>query len=130
LHGLAGAGEGVGVERRDGMRDKILRFVAERGGAVTFVELERFLGADSQGDQVLASEDSAAVLLWSGMSAGFRAAIVELIGEELIAMHETRSLVYAIDGGGLDLPVARGRYRYVHPRWRPVVLDLGEAAYG
>ncbi len=105
------------------MKERILDLVRVRR-YVSFVELERHLGADMAGDGCVTLGDNANVVLWSGISDAFAEAVSGLLRAGAVRLVPTSSLTYAVDGKLLALPVVKGAYHYRRPHWLPVVLDL------
>jgi hypothetical protein len=103
----------------------VLSLVKERGGGVSFVEIEGAF-ADAKGDHEIALDDRN-VVLWQGVSYQLADAVRDAIKMGLVELSPTSPLVYAIDGKLLRLPIAKGARNYKSPRWLPVVLDLPKA---
>lgn len=63
--------------------------------------------------------------VWSGMSDQAIAAMMSMIVDEEVAPTVSNLLVYAFDGGYLDLPVAKSLKSYKTKRWIPLVFAGG-----
>lgn len=107
------------------MKEQILQFVKETA-SVSFVELQRHLGDAARGDLAWSPATRPNFVFWAGMSEEFIDAIVGLLREGQLIAKPTTLLVYVIDGSYLDLPVAKGNYRYKKPHWVPLVFDAAE----
>lgn len=111
------------------MKQRILDLVRERRH-VSFVELERLLGADMAGDGQLTLGGNDNVVLWSGVNDAFAEAVSDLLRSGAARLVPTSWLTYAADGGMLSLPLVKRRYHYKRPRWLPAVLDVGDGGQG
>jgi hypothetical protein len=91
---------------------------------VTFVELQRRLGAymDVKGD--LCWELRPGVVLWVEMSEAFAQLLRGLVQQKRLFLHPANWMTYMIDGGFLRLPVAKKAQDYKKPHWLPVCLRL------
>jgi hypothetical protein len=103
----------------------LLGLVKERGGSVSFVEIEGAF-ADAQGDHEIILDDRN-IVLWQGVSYQLADAVRDAIKMGLVELSPTNPLVYAIDGKLLRLPIAKSTRNYKSPRWLPVVLNLPKA---
>jgi len=107
----------------------ILSTVKRLGSGTSFVEVGHGLdeaGIPSAGD-VSIDLGVSNLTAWVGMSEEFFAGVGELIDARLIHFTPTSLLVYLIDGGMPNLPMAqrvpKGGYR--DPHWIPVTFCLG-----
>jgi hypothetical protein len=107
------------------MKDEMLRFITEQT-QVTFAELTKHLGKQSEGDCGMFVGDSN-ILLWIGVSAQFVTAFSELKEGNLITMTPTEVMTYVVDGKMLNYPIAKSKASYKAPHWLPVVLNATKA---
>ncbi|WP_219413930.1 hypothetical protein [Pseudonocardia nigra] len=97
-----------------------------RNGHVSFPELQRYaesaLGMTASGDYSL--EAGPNLLLWLGMSQEFVDLIHGIQATRQFDLNPTSLLVYMVDGGVMDLPLAKRppRTGYKTPHWAPTVL--------
>jgi len=107
------------------VREKILMYILNNGDA-TFIGLENYLGESAKGNMTWEIIDN--VTLWAGMSDDFIAAMMSLRKDELIEPSGTQLLVYLIDGGTLNLPIAKRPKStgYKKEHWLPVIFHLTE----
>lgn len=106
----------------------VLEYIKDHG-TTTFVEISRVLegcGVPTEGDRALFLGDSN-ICLWAGMSEEFIAVMHELQAARAIHPTATNLLVYLIDGGMLDMPIAKNppKNGYKKPHWAPVVMNVG-----
>ena len=105
------------------MKDAILKLIQTKQD-VTFLELCREVPgfADPGPDGVtITAPGCQNIILWAGVSRAACDAMAELEAAGRIKHHQSGVLPYAIDGGGLNLDIAKkGRRHYKRPRWRPV----------
>jgi hypothetical protein len=106
------------------MRDKILRYILKHDLA-SFAELTRLLGAEAAGSFDLKLRPN--LIMWSDVSASFGSTIGELKAANLITLEPIPAYLYLIDGGALELPIAKSLRDYVEPHWLPVALRLTSA---
>jgi hypothetical protein len=98
-------------------------------GGVSMVEVSWMQG--SKGERALYGGGSpdCNVVLWVGLTENLIQALVQLMAEEKIEARTANPLIYLADGGGLNLPIAKGINRkYKTPHWAPVVLNLSLAS--
>jgi len=112
------------------LRDSILTTMSYYGHGVSLAEIigaAQAAGLDTGGRYALANEKMQAlnILIWAGVSAEFYDALADLVDREVIEYHPTSPLVYLMDGIHLDMPLAKGPYRYKEPHWLPVTLSRG-----
>jgi hypothetical protein len=76
---------------------------------VTFVEIGRMLSdhIQTKGHLAICLSSSENLILWAGMSEEFYDVMRRCIDENRIFRHSSSPLTYMVDGGGLNLPVAR-----------------------
>lgn len=109
------------------MSDAIVDFIRLQGGHVSFVEVRDFLrqrGIDTEGTFSLDYRPN--TLLWLGMSEPFVDVMADLLLTKRIKATPTSLLVYLVDGGVPQLPLARRitKRGYTKPHWLPVVFDV------
>lgn len=105
---------------KESMKAKILEYVTTMDW-VTFRELQRHLGPESEGDYQW-SFAGKNVVVWVGMSLDFTDAVTELFQENKLAVGSADWLTYLLDGGGLTLPLVRQHRSYKKPHWLPLTL--------
>ena len=112
------------------MAQRILKFIREMPGA-TFVELVEACGDEAKGIQKIHLGDRPNSILWINVSDKFCAAF-NLVKPQIDA-RESSSLVYAMDGGLLTIPLPTKREckqlmksggDFPEERWLPVALTL------
>ena len=108
------------------MKEEIFKLIQTRQD-VTFIELCREIPgfADPGPDGVIITAQGCDnIILWAGVSRQARDALAELEAAGRITQHSSDLWPYAIDGGGLNLDIAKkGRRQYKRPRWRPVTWN-------
>ena len=94
--------------------------------SVSYAELQRDIGATSEGDHAHLFEDMN-VILWTGMSKSFAEAIKALENEGVIHSHPSVYFVYLVDGRipRLDIAIRPPKDGYKKPHWLPVVFRPG-----
>ncbi|HSY32530.1 MAG TPA: hypothetical protein VLA42_11100 [Verrucomicrobiae bacterium] len=103
------------------MARKILDFV-DGWQPATFYELIEHLGTEAKGDQAVEIPTYPNVWAWDGVSSKFIDAL-NLIKSKLCP-NTTDPLVYLMDGGILNLPIAKKIAPYKTPHWLPVTLNI------
>jgi hypothetical protein len=106
---------------RGQLSDAVISFVAA-SDHVTFVEIERLLRPhiETKGDRAVCHGTFENIVFWAGMSPRFVEVIDEALKSDHIFMHPASYLTYMIDGGHLQMPLARREQHYKKPRWCPV----------
>jgi hypothetical protein len=107
----------------------VLAFVRDFKAA-SFTEIGtqlREFGIDPAGEFTLLYPGEPSIVLWTGVSEEFIAVLDELLGAKLVHYAPASPWVYLIDGGLLDLPLARRLPRdgYRKPHWLPIVVQPG-----
>jgi hypothetical protein len=102
------------------MKDKIYETIDKIDGGVSFVELMNHI-PESKGDFEFGFKEKN-IVLWSDLSEEFLIAIQTLHDEQKIIMCLSSYLVYACDGGMLNLPISKQSIKYKKPHWLPVVF--------
>lgn len=109
-------------------RGAIIDFVLSNG-STTFPELQAFLAPymEVKGDQLISVKN---VVFWAEMSGEFLDALESVWGCPELELVDTSPLVYAFNGGILNLPLAKRvpRDGYRKPHWQPCVLTKRQAA--
>lgn len=106
------------------LEDHVVAFIKERGGGVSFVELEREFPGEFEGhEHALNLTDCDNVVLWQPVSPAMAGAINSASTNGRIVMKATQPIVYAIDGKMLTLPLASKARHYKAPRWLPVTFS-------
>jgi len=99
----------------------VIDFVSKRGG-VTFVELQSLLESSMEvkGDLVIYVPGYENIILWAGISQEFFQVVTLALNSHQIMMRPTQLLVYLVDGGALNMPIAKSARHYQTPHWLPV----------
>ena len=109
---------------REGQLGKAVVAYVKKYDWVTFVELQRrfetFMPVN--GTWALTATDNTNLIFWAGMSQEFMDLVEPLLREERIYYHPAQVLTYWIDGGTLNIPVAKSARKYKTKRWVPVFL--------
>ena len=103
---------------------KVEELVRERGGGVSFVELEKLEGfTPAEGEEGVGMwVDKYNLLLWQPLTQLAIDALSKLIAQDRIVW--TRWSIWLTDGKAMTLPVAKkADHCYAKPRWAPVVFD-------
>jgi hypothetical protein len=107
--------------------DAIMAYVAAYDW-VSFAELSRKLEAhmDVRGDIALEMALMPNVIVWAGMSQEFFAVFKDLLEAKRLHLHPAHVLTYMVDGGTLDLPLAKRPPPdgYKEPHWLPACLRI------
>lgn len=110
------------------LEDRVAAFITERGGGVSFIELEREFPEEFEGQQsAMYLTDYDNVVLWEPVSLAMTGALNSARDNGRIVMKPTSELVYFLEGKVFNLPVARKARRYKKPRWLPVTFSPAEA---
>ena len=104
------------------MADAMLKRIGTYG-SVTFVELRRLFGQEAKGQLSIVLAEYPNIVLWTGVSKTFVDAF-DFIRSK-IRLKSTSELTYLIDGGILQMPIAKKKCDYKEPHWAPVCLNLG-----
>ena len=104
------------------LQQRILDFIKEKNGGVSFVELSRIDGV--KGDYAMHLGKYENIILWNELSKEAIVCLTELVKIKKIKPKNTQLLVYAVDGMTLRLPLAKRVMHYKKPRWMPVTFDL------
>lgn len=105
-------------ETTEGLIDFINDF---RG--VTFVEIGESFPSFFGGNEIVGITEKN-IVFWIGLSKTGSKIITELINSKSIHMQMTDPMVYAFDGGLLQLPLAKNNSkRYEELHWLPVTLS-------
>lgn len=104
------------------MKESILEYVKEKSGGVSFVELANNIPGFS-GDYSIGVGKN--IWYWFFMSEEAADALRELIDEGGIHLALSDILVYMVDGGIPNVPIAKRLREYKKPRWLPTVVNLG-----
>ncbi len=106
------------------LEDRVVAFITERGGGVSFVELEREFPGEFEGQKhgmYLTGCDN--VVLWEPVSLAMTGVLNSARDNGRIVMKPASELVYFLEGKVFNLPVARKARRYATPRWLPVTFS-------
>ena len=106
------------------LEDRVVAFITERGGGVSFVELEREFPGEFEGQKHgMYLTDCDNVVLWEPVSLAMTGVLNSARDNGRIVMKPASELVYFLEGKVFDLPVARKARRYATPRWLPVTFS-------
>ncbi len=101
------------------MKEKIFNFIKASNG-VSFVELSRNIDGFN-GDYEFHAMNN--LIVWADMSIEAVNSIQELCKEGRIIPIKAQSLIYMIDGMGLNYPIAKKEISYKKPHWMPTVFN-------
>jgi hypothetical protein len=111
----------------DQLAEKVIAFVREKHGGVTFVQLERLLEPhiEIEGHQALMPDgEYPNIIMWGGVSEAFQQVMEAALASGKIVYHPTASLTYMVDGKVPSLPLARSLRQYAEPHWIPLAFYL------
>lgn len=108
----------------DELKTSIAEYLRHRSG-VSIIELSRDIDGFA-GDKAWGNNEKN-IVFWDGMSEQAIPAMSSLIAECKIIPTITNPLVYAYDGGMLNLPLAKRLISSKNTRWLPLVF-AGSAA--
>jgi hypothetical protein len=106
------------------MATKILAILADRPTA-TFVELLQLIGSEAVGEEIIGVPGYDHAILWAGVSNDFIAALNSIRPQ--IIMEPTNFMVYAMDGGALNLPIPPANAKsmnFKEDTWMPTTISL------
>jgi hypothetical protein len=92
---------------------------------VSFVQIERMFEEqhfDYKGSRVIHHEKCPHLIIWAGWNEKAVKTLEEIMLENDICLQTTHKLVYLIDGGGVNIPIAKGIKTYKRDHWLPMVL--------
>lgn len=108
------------------LTDQVYQRIALFNG-VTFAELKEtfpdYFGEDHAPQAMCFGGDYSNIILWTNISYEIVDALTHLLNEGVIKMVPTTHLTYFVDGCALNLPLAKGRYKYTKPHWLPVTFS-------
>lgn len=99
----------------------IVEMLRSKGDGVSMVELSRI--PEFTGDMVLFGEPGC--VIWTRCTQEAITALRRLMDSQQVLIRQTQPLVYLVDGGTIDLPLAKRLRPYKHPHWLPVALSRG-----
>ena len=102
------------------MAAKILQIV-EGHPQTTFAELRKYIGKEMDGDYRFGFPQNPNIVLWSDVNETFIDAF-QFVKDKLFVV-PTTFLVYAMDGQGLTLPIAK-HLKHKTPHWVPTVISI------
>jgi hypothetical protein len=103
------------------LEEKIFQIIRLNEGA-SFVNLKEGLGNEMKGNFAFTLKNYQNIVLWINVNAEFSDTINKMIEEKIILYKLTSIFTYLADGGGLQMPVAKGLKQYKTPRWLPVAF--------
>ncbi len=92
---------------------------------VSFIEVQRIFNDhnfDYKGKRMICHPEHSNLVFWSGWNDTAINIMTEILQEHPIGMSTADIMIYLIDGGGLQLPIAKKARSYKKNRWYPVVL--------
>ena len=104
------------------MEDTILEFCQK--DHVSFMELHNTFPGLFGGETALCFPDFPTLIVWQGFTQEGADVLLNVLNGRRLFLYPCPTLIYAIDGGGLSLPVAKRIRHYRHPHWLPMVLCL------
>lgn len=107
------------------LEDRVVAFIAERGGGVSFVELEREFPEefDGQDDTTrLTTYDN--IVLCQPVSRAMAEALSSACSKGRIVMESVLMPVYVVDGTVPMVPIARKARQSRTGQWLPVTISL------
>lgn len=110
------------------LEDLVVAFITERGGGVSFVELERAFPDEFDGQEYamsLTGYDN--LMLWQPISQEMAEALNASVNKGRLEMNATQPIVYAIDGKVFRMPIAKKAHQYKTPHWLPVAFSPGKS---
>lgn len=111
------------------MKNIILKFIREKKGSVSFIEIENLFkkhNFDYKGNCVLRSPFNEHIVIWEGWSEKALELISELENEDLIFFTGGCIFAYMVDGKFPSLPIAKKDYPYKTDHWLPTFINLRE----
>ncbi len=92
---------------------------------VSFIEVQRIFDEydfDYRGNRIICHPNYTNLVLWGGWNDAALKLMTEVLQEYPINMTTANIMIYLIDGGGLEIPIAKKARSYQKERWYPVVL--------
>ena len=109
------------------LEERVVAFITERGGGVSFVELEREFPEEFDGQEhAMSLMDYENIMLWQPVSLAMADALTSASNNGRIVMKPASEFVYFLDGKVFRLPIARKARHYKRARWLPVTFSLAE----
>ncbi len=106
------------------LEDRVVTFITERGGGVSFVELEREFPEEFEGQEhAMSLMDYENIMLWQPVSLAMAGALNSASNNGRIVIKPASEFVYFLDGKVFKLPIARKARHYKKPRWLPVTFS-------
>ena len=110
------------------LEDRVVDFITERGGGVSFVELESEFPEEFEGQEhAMCFADYENIILWHPVSPAMIGALTSASNNGRIMMKPAPQIVYLVDGKFLKIPLARKLHHYKTLRWLPVTFGLGKS---
>lgn len=110
----------MNIDAEEALGIRIKHYLRRRSG-VSLVELARDIPGFAGDEMWVHHENKVAV--WANMSKEAISAMTRLVASNDIEATPSSSMVYAFDGGVLDLPVAKSlTKKYAKPHWFPMVF--------
>ena len=107
------------------LEDRVVAFITERGGGVSFVELEReFPDEFEVQDNAACLTSYYNIMLCQPVSLAMAWALDSAINKGRIVMNPKHPIVYSEDGEAPVIPIARRARQDGAARWLPVTLSL------
>lgn len=106
------------------LEDRVVAFITERGGGVSFVELEREFPEEFDGQEhAMSLMDYDNIMLWQPISLAMAEALNSASNHGRIVITPASALVYFLDGKVFKLPIARRARHYKTHRWLPTTFS-------
>ena len=105
------------------LEDRVVAFITERGGGVSFVELEREFPEEFDGQHAMSLMDYDNILLWQPVSLAMAGALNSASNNGRIEVKPVSEFVYFLDGKVFRMPIARRARHYKTLRWLPVTFS-------
>jgi len=102
--------------------ERVYEFI--RKGGVSYVELEREFGA-GDGEYLTCSSIDHNIIFWCSINPDVEDALVNLQHSGRVEANPTDALVYVVDGGVIDMPIARRppKKGYKTQHWLPITFS-------
>ena len=114
--------------KKNGLANRLLNLVRERGGSVSFADLtlnvDGFKSDDPERSFELSYPHWKNIVIWYGLSEAGSNAVAELLREFKIIIRPVALFIYAIDGMIPGMPVAKRPRVYQKTHWLPMVIYL------
>lgn len=110
---------------REEWKEKVLRCVRTYG-STTFANLMQELGAGAKGEYALLVPGCRNLYIWQGLSKELTDAVGDLHEAGAIRFCPVDTMVYALDGQVMHLPVSYEPKDHERPRWCPMAIEASD----